>query len=380
MGNCVTTLKEDLLQRIGSEWYHGHKIPSRRELAKHYNVSPATVSNAIRELVQNAHLRSIPGKGVYVVDPDGQDGKLNSSLEQTGKGRIVALAGAYLPSSVQIDSEGAASVASQAIIEGIWSTAARTGCHLVLFTGMRGQIDIQEFRRTAAEGLVLLGGFPLDQQIRLRQSGVPAIQANRPHGPVPLNYVDYNNPRLMAEAADRLLDAGHRRVGVITSQTSVPFALEEFRLKWIDRFCSRGMAYPFYDYFRPLDLGKTSREYPGGKRDVELRESIRETRRLLDLPEPPTALFCRESRLLQGVLNVLEERSLRVPEDICLLVQEEAGKPLEYSGFRHPHQELGHRLLEHLLETITNPLHFVQELIDVPFEDHGSVCPGPYAT
>lgn len=380
MGNYVSTLKKDLLQRIGTEWSHGQKLPSRRELSDQYKVSPATVSNAIRELVQHSHLRSIPGKGVYAVDLDDRKGMRSSILEHSGKGRIVALAGSYVPSSDQIDTQGAAGVAGQAIIKGIWATAARTGCHLVLFTGMRKGIDTREFHRTSAEGLILLGGVPLEEQVRLRQSGIPAILANRPDGPAPLNYIDYNNAKLLGDAAETFLDAGHRRIGVISSQTSVPGALDEFRLEWFDRFCQRGVVYPFYDYFCPMNFHNARNPMPRESWEYECRQAARETHRLLDLPEPPTGLFCRESRLLPGVLEALRERRLRIPADISLIIQQEDDRPMDYSGFRQPHDELGQRLLEHLLETLANPLHFVQELIDVPFEAHGSVCPGPYAT
>ncbi|MBC7224870.1 MAG: substrate-binding domain-containing protein, partial [Anaerolineae bacterium] len=40
---------------------------------------------------------------------------------------------------------------------------------------------------------------------------------------------------------------------------------------------------------------------------------------LLDLDDPPTAIFCCSGRLAKGVLHVLQERGVRIPEEMSLL-------------------------------------------------------------
>jgi LacI family transcriptional regulator len=45
---------------------------------------------------------------------------------------------------------------------------------------------------------------------------------------------------------------------------------------------------------------------------------------LLDLPKPPTAIFAGSNRIVLGVLNCLRERKIRIPEDISLVVFDDA--------------------------------------------------------
>jgi LacI family repressor for deo operon, udp, cdd, tsx, nupC, and nupG len=41
--------------------------------------------------------------------------------------------------------------------------------------------------------------------------------------------------------------------------------------------------------------------------------------RLLDLPEPPDAVFCFNDLLALGALRTLQERGVRVPEDVAVV-------------------------------------------------------------
>jgi GntR family transcriptional regulator len=57
----------------------GTKIPSEAELAKHYGIHRLTVRNAISVLIKEGLLKSVQGKGVYVVGP-----KMKRDLETLG--------------------------------------------------------------------------------------------------------------------------------------------------------------------------------------------------------------------------------------------------------------------------------------------------------
>jgi GntR family transcriptional regulator len=56
-------LKEKLESR---EWPNGSQIPTEDELCKTYDVSKATVRNAVSELVRSGYLRKRQGKGTFV--------------------------------------------------------------------------------------------------------------------------------------------------------------------------------------------------------------------------------------------------------------------------------------------------------------------------
>lgn len=62
-------LIEDLVRRIEQGVFPpGTKIPSGRELADHYDVSPSTIARAIATLRQRGVLVGRPGRGVFVAE------------------------------------------------------------------------------------------------------------------------------------------------------------------------------------------------------------------------------------------------------------------------------------------------------------------------
>jgi GntR family transcriptional regulator len=62
-------LKEMFLEEIsGGEWKIGTTIPSELEIATRFNVSRATVRQAIMDLVHAGHLKRIQGKGTIVTE------------------------------------------------------------------------------------------------------------------------------------------------------------------------------------------------------------------------------------------------------------------------------------------------------------------------
>lgn len=61
-----TILKEKIETR---EWPNGSQIPTEDELCRTYDVSKATVRNAVAELVRSGYLRKQQGKGTFVIHP-----------------------------------------------------------------------------------------------------------------------------------------------------------------------------------------------------------------------------------------------------------------------------------------------------------------------
>lgn len=63
---------DDLRRRVqaGGEYAPGARLPSIRQLAKQYGISPQTVQNALRELRQDGLVVSQQGRAFFVRDPD----------------------------------------------------------------------------------------------------------------------------------------------------------------------------------------------------------------------------------------------------------------------------------------------------------------------
>ena len=56
--------------QAGGEYAPGSRLPSIRQLAKQYDISPQTVQNALRELRQESLVVSQQGRAFFIRDPD----------------------------------------------------------------------------------------------------------------------------------------------------------------------------------------------------------------------------------------------------------------------------------------------------------------------
>ncbi len=116
-------------------------------------------------------------------------------------------------------------------------------------------------------------------------------------------------------AAEHLVDLGHRRVGIITSDyggrtgmidqpidDSTAHVSRQRMLGWLDALSGRGVE--------PVVV---QHNFPGeatGHAGAEL---------LLDLTERPTAILCFSDAMAYGVVQVAQERGLQVPRDLSVV-------------------------------------------------------------
>lgn len=354
----VDELKESLKKRIDSgEWNDGGALPSRAQFAQEFDVSPATVSSAIRSLQKEGVLRIIQGKGAYVANRE--QGEASVALAD----QVVGLTGSYLPSQ----EESAESLFSRSIFDGIREAGNTNRTSLVLVPDMPGPSIAEYCRRLNIRGLVFLGAEQYRAALELKNAGFPVILSNRLVGATPLNYIDYDNEFVVQEVVRRLAEVGHRHIGVLAFQGSVPDYFRMMKLSFMEALLDRGILCNVNDYWKMVDLSA-----PGATIFSVLSKAVDE---LLSLPERPTALFCWDFRFVEPLMEVLKTKGVKVPQDLSLIVSAyEDEKDAGFSGFAMPHRELGKALLHHLLLTIRNPHHCVQELLRPRYVERGSVC------
>lgn len=104
-------------------------------------------------------------------------------------------------------------------------------------------------------------------------------------------------------ATTALLEAGHRRIGVIMIHDTLPAAVG--RLEGYRRALAEAGIEPDPELIRPGT---------GMQKDGD-----RETRALMALPQPPTAIFCQNDRTALGAYQSLSAAGLRVPEDVSIV-------------------------------------------------------------
>jgi LacI family transcriptional regulator len=149
------------------------------------------------------------------------------------------------------------------------------------------------------DGLVLM---PLqgatDGIRRLQDRGVPVVLIDRPVPGIACDAVLADNLNAVYGAVERLVVAGHRRIGIVGGPKGIHTAEE--RLK--------GYLRVHEDYRLPVDPALV--RY--GDYDVESGHRL--ARELLDLPVPPTALFVTNHEMTFGAVLALNERGVRIPE------------------------------------------------------------------
>lgn len=134
-------------------------------------------------------------------------------------------------------------------------------------------------------------------------AGIPCMVINNIVHDLNVNYLGIDNVAGGEIAADYLIELGHKRIAMITGnlQTqSGQHRLEGFRKKILDR------------------LGELPDEMCQ-EGDYSRRSARIATEKLLELPNPPTAIFASSDDMALEVLAVLNERNIRIPQDISVI-------------------------------------------------------------
>lgn len=105
------------------------------------------------------------------------------------------------------------------------------------------------------------------------------------------------------EATRALLDAGHTRIAMINIHTTLPAAIG--RLEGHERALSEAGIPRDPELVRPGDGTH--------------RSGVRAIGDLLDLPSPPTAVFCGNDRTALGAYQALSAKGLEIPGDISIV-------------------------------------------------------------
>jgi LacI family transcriptional regulator len=140
-------------------------------------------------------------------------------------------------------------------------------------------------------------------------------------------------------ATEALLKAGHRRIAHLTGE------------KWIEASVDRekGFRQAMEHWNVPIDEALI---VPGG---WTIRGGRDLTRKLLSLPEPPTAIFCFNDRMAIGSYEAARIAGLRVPEDLSIVGfdDEDLVSYLDpgLSTVVLPHDEMARWAVGHLLDS-----------------------------
>lgn len=136
----------------------------------------------------------------------------------------------------------------------------------------------------------------------LREAGVPTVLIDRLLDAEGFDQVGSQNTEPMAELVDHLAGHGHKRIALIAGRSGLPTTIERHNGYRV------GMR-------RNHILYPTELVVDGGSHRDSAAAAMAH---LWDLDARPTAVIAANNFMSVGVLNMLNERKVRVPEDIAV--------------------------------------------------------------
>lgn len=226
------------------------------------------------------------------------------------------------------------------------SDAARAaGMDTLLYTTNYDRVRERNSVASLIDGLVdgLLIMLPKESEHDLEllsRSRVPVVLVNY-HAPDPnVTVVGGDNYHGARAAVRHLIALGHRRVAFISGNADSGQSPER----------QRG----YHDELVNAGLSPDPALVRGG--DWSEQGGYRETSALLDLPDPPTAVFTANDHTAFGAINAVKARGLRVPEDLSVIgfddipSSQHIDPPL--TTVRHPFGDIAQVAVKHLLDLI----------------------------
>lgn len=233
-------------------------------------------------------------------------------------------------------------------LRGVEAAVAERGYDLVIYNVETPEKRDAYFRsiplRQRIDGLIIVSLSPTDEDVRrFRDANQPVVLIDAHHPE--LNRVVVDDVTGGELATQHLIELGHRKIAYISDPLVNPFNFTSSR----DRY--RG-------YRRALEkAGIPFRpEYHQQGEHGHYQARVMATQ-LLDLDDPPTAIFAASDTQAIGVLDAVRHRSLRVPEDISVVGYDDI-EVAEYLGLTtiyQPMYETGLRGVELLLDLLERP-------------------------
>ncbi len=164
---------------------------------------------------------------------------------------------------------------------------------------------VDALRSRQVDGLVVATAATdeLEHLTTAAASGRPVILIDRPMPDSAFDTVTVGNERGAAGAVAHLIGLGHSRIGIVTDDPAIASSAERL-LGYRRAHREAGIG---------IDPGLIVEGGPGQE------DGRRAAGALLDLDDPPTALFTSSNLATYGALSAIRARGLRIPEQVALV-------------------------------------------------------------
>ncbi|WP_298935088.1 substrate-binding domain-containing protein [uncultured Ruegeria sp.] len=204
------------------------------------------------------------------------------------------------------------------------------------------------FQRGAVDGVVLQGPKVDEPRIEvLTRMAVPFIVHGRSTGVVgQYDWIDVNNKSSFLRATRFLIDLGHRRIALINGLEDMDFA-QRRRDGFLEALRQTGLS-PNPELMRSAEMTEVYGHH--------------ETRDMLGLDNPPTAILCSSMISAIGVRRALDESGLEMGKDVSVIAHDDDLSYLKngqdvpiFTATRSSVRNAGEMAAEMLIERIQSP-------------------------
>lgn len=311
-----------------------------KDIAKALNLSTSTVSRALRNSYEiNSETKKLVME--YAERMNYRPNPIALSLRDSKSKAI----GVIIP-------EIANHFFSQ-LINGIESIAYNLGYHVVIFQSHesyeREVANTNYLVSRKVDGLLVsLSSLTTDLRHfeELQEKGLQIVFFDRVPSAIDTHKIVADNYHGSYQATQHLLQGGRSRIAHVTSPAYLSITNERLE----------GYKKALEDYSIPFDESYVKYCHHGGKVVSENEAAVQE---LLDMSEPPDAIFTASDRITTGCMAVLRKNNIKIPDEIALVgftnlsVAELMDPPL--TAVVQPALEMGQQATELLIKLIESP-------------------------
>lgn len=235
------------------------------------------------------------------------------------------------------------------IMRGMEDVARRSG-YCVLFCDSNEDAELERsylsmlFSRRV-DGVLIAPANPYAIRDRLMRQRLPFVLYDRVPANFPGTAVITDNFEASRQAVRYLIALGHERIAIVI--TSAQLAAVVDRLEGFRQALKEAHLDVREDYFRGANIA-----------DLSPQKGYQCGLELMQLSDPPTAIFCTNNRMTLGVMRALAELHIPCPDRVSLLGFDDFEWALSASPrvttVAQPTYEMGKRAMELLVQKMEN--------------------------
>lgn len=342
-------IEADILRRVNrGEWRPGAMLPSRRDLARHYGVSPLTVERAVTCLVASGVLRTDDRRGTFVVDTRPAPAVEHSPSLPPVAGRKAAVVG--IVGSLYLMSQDHLELNNhwvRILVESIEQACARNGDESRFFNRVTPESaepapladTISAARKSGVDAIAVIGiGVPIadfEQTIAsVDDTAIPMVCVSSSPLQRPAPNVSYDNYGAGYQAAQHLIDIGRRRIVVFAPQDA-GWARERIQ----------GIRKAAEDAGAPgADVALIPADPPPWRQDIDPEtHAYGVARAFLAGAPPPETVICIQDQGAFGYMKAAREVGAEAGRDYAIAAFDDhaRSRDLQLTSMRPPMEAMG---------------------------------------